>query len=421
MDRRGLPHQLTELGTLEGKPWGVNASSFVVERHCDGGACDYEWRGDDGALIRSRANLSPVATGVVTRDCRHAAVLEVATRDVCRRGDGSTMNRFRGTWRLVSLLDGASAMELPVVTSDFIDDSFTAQGSYARVNLIDEHTCDTLGPQYRATRAPFEAPRVLRGEPTSTWVEAELSDGRFLISLPPEKRVVVAPEDDQPWETLSSQVFDHGVDGDFVHVFEGWPHREVISADVVGRVTRRTTLPFNESDWMSVAPANRFPVFRSHPQADGTPYLFVDGRGEFDQRRVKVGAFEGRRTLAVAGREHFAVFFDQPTESMRRIDLATGAVQTLGVSPGVLTAVGDGRGVVLQSREAFWVITATQAVKLGGRPVRLVDARSMGGASSLPQMQTVLLATASPSGGSNGLTAWHLPTQRVVRLTNRST
>lgn len=418
VDRRGEPHQLTESGPLPGKPWGVNAASFVLERNCDGGACDYEWRGDDGGLINARANLSPVATGVVTRDSLHASVLELSSRDLCTRGDGSTLNRFRGTWRLVSLLDGSTSAESALVTSDFLDDSFTREGGFARFNLIDDTTCEALGPRHRSTRAPFTEPRVLHGEPISTWVEAELSDGRFLLSLLPEKLVLVAPEDDQPWESLSSAATDFGHDGDFVHVYEGWPNREVVSSDVVNHVTKRTTLPFTESDWMSVPSADRFAIFRSHAAPDGMPFLFVDGRGELQMRKMKAGVFENSRPWAVAGRAGFTVFFDQTSGAMQRLNLHTGLVDALDAQPGPVKAVGGGHGVVVQGRTEFWVVTATQQLKLEGRPVRIVDAASMGGASSLPQMQTVLLVTASASGGSNGLTAWHLPTHRVVRLTD---
>ncbi|MGV3625366.1 MAG: hypothetical protein ACO1OB_31435 [Archangium sp.] len=406
VDRRGEPRQLVESGLLSGKPFGVSATSLVVERNCDGGACDYEWRGDDGALLNTRNNLQPVATGFVTSDSKFLSALQLDERTTCSKDNGDTMQLFRGSWRHVSMLDGSVAAEAPIVSSDFIDESFTAHGGLSRVNLVDPATCETTGPKYRSTRAPFDEPLVLRGEPVTTWLEAELADGRFLLSLPPEKLVLVSPDDSTAWEKLSDAAFDFRSDGEFVHVVEGYPARELISADVVTRVTKRVAVPSGERDWFLMSASNRFAVLRSHVTPDGMVVGIFDGRGEFALREVRVGRFEASRPLAVAGRAHFAVFFDHETQLMKRIDLETGVVDTLPMSPGVVTPVADGRGVVLQSVNEFWVITAHEQLQVQDRPVGFVDA------------ETMLLITVSGSGGSNGLTAWHVPSGRVVRLTN---
>lgn len=408
VDRRGEPHQLTALGEFSGRPWGVSANSFIVERDCDGGACDYEWRDNAGAVLSTRTNLSPVADGVITRDAKFASVLELDERTRCTKDNGNTMNLFRGMWRHVSLEDGAVVAEQQVVTSDILDMSFTHEGNFARINHVDAATCETIGPKFRSVRAPFEEPLVLRGEPVSTWLEAELGDGRFLLSLPPEKLVLVSPQDDQPWETLTSSAFDFRHGGDFVHVIEGYPGRQLISSDVQARTTKRTMLPFDRSDWFLMLSSDRFAALRSHSTPEGMLVLLVDGRGELAPREVRLGRFESGRPFAVAGRENFAVFFDHASATMQRIDLATGVIDTLPMSPGVLTSVADGRGVVLQSLDEFWLITAKEAVQVQDRPVGIVD----------PNSQTVLLITVSSGGGSNGLTAWHLPSRRVVRLTN---
>lgn len=410
VDRRGEPHQLNELGQFAGKPWGVSASSFVVERNCDGGACDYEWRDDQGAVLNTRTNLSPVATGVVTRDAKHISVLSLDERTRCMRANGDTMNLFRGSWQHVALLDGAVVAQSSVITSDFIDESFTQLGGYARINFVDAATCDSDGPRYRSTRAPFEEPLVLRGQPSTAWLEAELSDGRFLLSLPPEKLVLVAPDDSQTRETLSNSPSDFRTDGDFVHIVEGYPVREVVSTDVVTRVTKRTSAPFSVRDWFLMTVSNRFTVLRSHSTPEGMVVGFVDGRAEFPIREVRVGRFGPGRPFAIAGRANFAVFFDHVTQVMQRIDLSTGIVDTLSMAPGVVTAVADGSGVVLQSLDEFWIISANEVIQVQDKPIAIVDAE--------PKSQTALLVTVSGGGGTNGLTAWHVPSGRVVRLTN---
>lgn len=416
---RGAPYTGRTLGLFEGAPFALSDDGFALATRCDGGACDYVWRDDDGTITAQQPNLAPVATGMVSRDGHVASVLRLDARAPCVRSDGSTTQRFAGDWRLVDVFSGATLQQQPVTTSDFIDRSFTQEGQLARLNLLDPVACEAFAPVYRATQAPYAASPLLEGEPITTWLEAELRAGRAVLSRPPASLELAFMDARAPATPLSSAVTDFSVDGDFVHVFEGWPARELVSADALTGTVRRATLPFAESDWFPAPAADRYAVFSSHALESGRqPFLFVDGRGEHPQRQVIVGRFEGRRTLALAPRAGFAVFYDADAESLMRLDLASGVTEALEAPPGVLHAVGDGQGVVVSSREALWVLGPGVRAQVPGRPLAVIDAAGMGGAKSLPQNQTALLLTSSPSGGEVWLTAWHVPTGRLVRLTD---
>lgn len=415
---RGAPFALRDLGTFVGAPFSVRDDGFALATACDGGACDYEWRSDDGGVTARQPNLSGVASGFVSRSGALASALRIDTRGTCTH-DGLTSARFDGQWALVDAFTGATLHQEAVTTSDFLDQSFTNEGGYARFNVMEPRTCGVVSVQLRETRAPYATPPVLDGEPLTTWVEAELRDGRMLLSRPPQSLELAFVDKRAVPTMVSSAVMASGVDGDFVHVFEGWPHRELVSADVTTGRVRRTTLPHTQTDWFAEPTAHRYALFTSHAQQNGRrPLLFVDGRGEHPQRQVIAGRFEGRRSIAVAPRADFAVYFDADAEVMRRLDLVTGVSDALDAPPGVLREVGDGLGVVIASREELWVLGTGVHARVPGRPLAVVDAVSMGGAKSLVQNQTALLLTTSESGGEVWLTAWHVPSGRLVRLTD---
>lgn len=411
-DVRGAPYETVDLGEFEGRPWSLGSTTFALESRCDGGACDYEWRSDDGAVVTTRTNLQPAALGAIARDGTLASQFEVTTRDTCDNGSG-TMNRFHGVWHLVSLENGASVTSVPnVFTSDFVDASFLGEGRHARLYTLPRGDCRENVMLLRSVSAPYASPPAFDALTSSDWLEDELPDGRFVINTDPLISVM-SPVDATQREVLSSNAFMMQRTGGFVHVIEGYPNREVVSFEVASNSSRRTRLPFDEADWFTGAATGRYSVFSSYLRASGvTPFLLVDGRGEHAAAQVLVGVHERRRPLAIAWRASFAVFFDGETQEMTKLDLATGARTRLELPSALVRVVGDGHGVLVTTKNEAWAVTRDSVTRIAGRLEAVLDAQKVA------QSQTVLVVTASESGGNAWLTAWHVPSGRIVRLTD---
>lgn len=418
---RGAPLAATAIAEVRGTAWALAADRFVVEDGCDGGACDLSWRDDTGVERAAVRGVRALNGSAVSRDGRLAALFTPRTQGDCTDGDGFTRSFAFGAWSLLDVATGAALLSKdPVTTTDVLEPAFIRAGRYARLLPFDGSGCGFQTPDVRRTVAPWATPAALTSLSPDTWLADELSDGRLLVSLPGDAMGVVLPDDDSSLFRFTELTGEAHSSGEWVHAFERYPVQSIVALDVAEGVARRLPVPADERDWFEERTSHRFAAVCSFSNAQRQrPCLVLDGAGQLPVARLVHGEGPGgRRQVALAGRQRFAVYLHAETREAVRLDLQQGTHEPLGLPRGLLRVVGDGRGVVLDDGESAFLITRSQVHAVPGRLAAVLSSELAGGPADVPQAQLVFLVTLSASGGEQWLHAWHLGTGRVARLTD---
>lgn len=406
---RGAPWTLHHGLEIAGAPFALGTDSFAVQTRCDGGACDYEWRDDSGALINRRENLRGLFGSDVARSGRVASLYDIRNVATCVDAFGGTRTLFEGDWHLLDVKSGASLTSLPnIASAAFLDPAFLRSGLHAR--LLVDSGC-TYTSVLRATTAPYGMNQL----DAASWVEDELADGRVLVSGAPETLVMHDPRIPNVPSTVSNEATLIQATSTFIHVFERQPIRAVASYDYSLGRTVRTELPWTQRDHLFRAVSGRIFVLCGGSQVV-TACEVRDGRGELPVAALQVSRVNGALQLAVAGEAGFAVW--AKSGQMWRRNLVTGEETVVLDELATARSVGDGRGVLLTTQTRALAVDASRVREFPGRFVTALDVAALGGAADLPQAQTVLIIGSSASGGEQWLTAWNLESGRLARLTD---
>lgn len=351
--------------------------------------------------------------GITSPEGRFASLLSVSERGTCVDPQQFAHETWSGAWQVLDLATGAPVLEVPgVSTQRVVEPAFLNRGQHARFFAFDG--CAASAPDLR-TFGTWSRPTALDGLPGDTWVESELADGRWLVSFG-ETTGVVEPGDASTLQALSTGTSQAFTSGHFVHAFQGHPLRAVHSLDVGSGAIRTTALPFLDADWFGRGASERYAAVCSFATpALEVPCLAVDGAaGTATPFRSRAGA--PRETIALAGAKHFVVFRAADDAGYVRKDLAGGQETRLELPRGRLLPVGQGAAVLLWADGDTWLIEAQQVRRVPGNG-RTVLYAGQDDRAPQPQSQLVFLMSVDASGGRNSLYAWHVPTGRLVWLT----
>ncbi|MFT3711709.1 MAG: hypothetical protein QM817_29070 [Archangium sp.] len=407
---RGAPWTLHHGSEISGAPFAVTNDAFAVQTRCDGGACDYEWRNEYGALINRRENLRGLFGMNVARHGHAASLYEIRNTGTCVDSLGESHRFFEGDWHLLDVETGNSFATLPNISSGaFLDSAFLRSGLHARL-LPNDPTACSYTPVLRSTSAPFGMPPGQNHIDAASWIEDELSDGRLLVSGAPEKLEVLAQSTPIVRGTISNEATAILVTNGFAHAFERQPVQAVASYEYATHRTVRTSLPWMQKDHLVRVVSGRFFVLCGGGQPL-TRCEVHDGRGELAVSSFEVSRRGGVLPIAVAADANILVYWK--TNQVLRRNLLTGVEDVVSTEGGTLRTVGNGGGVLLTSAARAVAIDSERAREIPGRLSAVVE---VGG--DLPQSQTVLIISSSESGGAFWLTAWNVESSRLARLTD---
>lgn len=413
---RGPALRATAVAELPGEPIALSASGFVTRRDCVDGTCTWDWYDRTGQRLRSRTGLRETSVGATRQDGAWVSLLDVLGRATCADPTGPSLDVWLGAWQLVDVRSGLPGASVPFVrAATMLEPAFLDRGGHARLSTV--VGCE-LGPtMLRAAQAPWAAPPALASLPSSAWVDAELADGRFLVSVPPATAATVEPGNAASLEVLSSDAERTVPTGRFVHTYEDYPLRAIRSLDVESGATAVATLPFRENDWFAQLASDRYATACSFERAGGwKPCLLADGAtGAVSAFKVRSGA--SRNTLALAGREGFLVYRAHDDDVYVQLDLRTGAERRLALPLGFVRGVGDGRAVLGWTERSAFLIERDRVREVPGSLRGLFHA---GGPDTghRAQAQLVFFHTVDASGGANWIFAWHVESGRLVWLTD---
>lgn len=406
---RGPPLTPHVVGEYQGTAVGLSENTFVVQSSCDAGACALSFHDDAGAVF----NVLPHARGVfdfdVSPEGTQVLLLEPSAEGRCSDAEGFGTTWYEGTLSLVSLRDGARRWTLPgLTTAEFTGAGFLRHSGHLRVPRFDPVQCAPSSMEWRATRAPFLPPADVGA---ASYLEDELPDGRLLVHSRPETLSVHGTT----IEHVSAEATTYFSSGDYVHALARYPVERSTSLGLKSH--RRWELDVSGEGLYPDQASHRF-VSLCEQSGLPTACVVLDGEGALPRAAISLGRVGGRKQLAIAGREDFAVFVNGASEVMR-VDLRTGVAAQLPLPAGRLMAVGDGRGVVLRTLDRAWAIERDQVIAFEGRLVDVLSAEALGSDPSLPQAQLVFVVTSNESGGALWLNAWHVASRRIVKLTTK--
>lgn len=411
---RGPALQLEVTTELTGEPIALTDAGFVTRVCDDGGVCTWRWADRQGVVRFERAGLTEVQGGVTSRDGRRASLLQLSSTGECVV-EGRRHQTFSGAWELLNVATGAVELEVPGVTTErFLEPAFLDRGGHVRFLALDG--CDSVRAHVHEATPPFETPPAVRALPDDAWIEAELPDGRLLVSVWPTGVGVLSPRDATSFEPLSGDVTRVAVAGHSVHVFEDYPLHAVRSLDVTSGATATTSLPFDEQDWFDRDASERYATVCSFASSQGeVPCLVVDGRtGTRTSFHTATGP--GRTSTALAGRAGFLVYRTASGDGYTRRDLETGAETSLALPLARLLSVADGLAVLAWTADTAWLIERDGVRQVPGKLHAILSA-GRAGLADAPQGQLVFLSTVDTTGGHTSLYAWHVPSGRLVWLT----
>lgn len=409
---RGAPLSLVEGPVVDGAPFAVTDAGFALITNCDGGACDYEWRNDDGSLRTRRENLRGLFGTNIARSGRVASLYEVRARSQCTDTQGDTHSLFEGDWHLVDVATGSSLDTVPnIASSAYLDPAFLRSGLHARL-LPEESTQCTYTPVLRTTRVPFGISPLQTHLDPASWVEDELRDGRLLVSRPVESLVMLDPISPSIVTTITDEATQLLTTNGFAHAFARQPVQAVVTYDYSGYRSVRTDLPWMQRDHLIRLVAGRYFVLCGGSQPLTRCEVF-DGRAQHSPAAIEVSKVNGVLQLAVAAEAGIVVW--ARSGQMIRRELFSGIETVVSEEPMAVRSVGQGYGVLLTSatKAMAMAVDATSVRALPGRFTTALDV-----ANDLPQGQTVLIISTSESGGEAWLTAWHPESGRLARLTD---
>lgn len=414
---RGAPFKTSVIGEYRGAAFALGDGFFALATRCDGGACDYEWRDDAGAVTTTRANLRSAFDTAVSPDRRLLSMVSLTSAGACTNAGGFSYDWLRGAWQLIDL-SGTVVNEQPdAVVPLEVGAAFLRHGRHVRFSEISLSNCERNLGTIRSTFAPFQTPQEVSMLPASAWVDDELAATRLLTSW--GESIAIVDLDSGALERVSDGATERLDSGSFVHAFTRHFVEAITSYELTTRAAKTTAIPNQEDDFTTDSASHRYAVVcASEDMQLRRRCLVVDGRAEHPRADLRVGRAAGRRQLAVAGREDFLVYVDGAATAVVRRDLRSGAETALGLPPGRLRAVGDGRAVLLTTSDSAWAIERDQVVRFEGRLVAALSAELSGARPELPQSQLVLVVSANASGSEHWLTAWHVGQRRLVRLTD---
>ncbi len=407
---RGAPLSPRVLGEYAGRPYALSAEGFVVQSGCDAGRCELTFRDFDGVTRATLPNLRGMFAANVSPDGRRALLLDAQAEGSCPGADGSTTPWVSGDMTLIDLATGARLAQTFVQSPVFADHAFLRGGSHWRA--FSTAGC-AWSAAWRSSEPPFAPVGNLAAD---AYVDDALPDGRLLVSWWPEN-LEVRRADGSAAQLISTEATGLFTSGDFVHTFARWPTQTVTSFQLSSDALR--TQPVEGEAVYPEPASHRFVALCGLPdQQRSRPCQTLDGLGQYPRAEFRIGTWDGRRQLAVAGREDFLVYLDGVSGHVVRRDLRSGDEATLPLPPGRLRAVGDGRAVVLTTRDAAWGIERERLIPFEGRLLDVLSTELSGADPSLASSQVVFVVTSSASGGEAWLTAWHVAQRRVVRLTD---
>lgn len=412
---RGPALHLDVTAELPGEPIALTEDGFVTRVCGDGGACTWRWQDRTGALRLERPALLEVQGGITRPDGRRVSLLRLERTGECVVEGSWRHATFSGAWQVLNVATGALELEVPDVTTErFLEPAFLERGGHVRFLPLDG--CDQARPLVREATAPYGIPAAVGALPDDAWIDAELPDGRLLVSVWPSGVGVLSPREAASFEPLSGDVTRVAVAGRSVHVFEDYPLRAVRTLDTQRGVTSTAALPFDERDWFDRDASERYATVCSFPDAhDEVPCLLIDGdTGARTPFRTARGA--GRNTTALAGRAGFLVYRSPSGEGYVRRELETGAETALPLPLARLLSVGDGLAVLAWTSDTAWLIEREAVRQVPGTLVGLSHA-GRPGRGDTAQGQLVFLHTVDATGGRTSLFAWHVPSGRLTWLT----
>lgn len=413
---RGGPWSTRVVGEYAGaRPFAMTDGGFVLVTACDAGACDYEFRDPDGNLKQRRTNLRPLFGTTVSPTGAFASLFD-ATPEECTRTDGSRSTFWSGAWHLLDLDTGDSRASLaPFLTAEFTNPAFLRLGLHARLVPTTRNECTSVAPILHA----MTAPSPMNDRLTSlSWPDDELADGSVAVT---DQRngndvlVLLDPRGATNDLLLNDDVAGFLAAGDVLHGITRQPARAFTSFDSGSRRLVRTELRWTEHDYLERGVSDRYVVFCN--AARPTPRCEVhDGLGERAPVVITAQVGMGTFPMAVAGKAHFVVYAHDG--KLWRRSLLTGEEALVHPRIALARTVGGGRAVTIRDGDTLVAVEADRVFTFPGALRGLVDAVALGASHDAPQAGTLLVVTASASGGENWLHAWNTRTGRIARLTD---
>lgn len=418
---RGAPYVTRAIAEHPGAaPFALTRSGYALELGCDAGACDFEFRAlDGGALLARRTQLRSLFGTSVSRDGKLASLFEAPVPSSCTQADGAVISLWKGAWHLLDLATGETRAQLDDhVTPEYFDPAFLSSNHHARLMPIDPARCDFAPLLLRDARAPYAAPPVEPRLGTDSFLLDELGDGRLInlrVAGGLQRVEVMDPFVPSADVLVTGDSDEVRVTAGFVHATTRYPAQRFSTFDLAQGRLVHTDLPFTERTSLLFSASGRFVAFCDTARPVAACDV-RDGLGESAPFTFQVAQAFGRLQLALAGRAGFVTWVKG--EQVWRRSLGDGHEDMVHPSAAQLRTVGDGRAVLAIDATSVVAIDADRVYLFEGRPVAVLDGGALGGPADLRQAGTVLVITASPSGGAHWLHAWHVPSGRIARLTD---